>query len=214
MENKLEYDEKVEDSGSFNLPQRLNTDVARFFSGVEIRITITRKRKQRTQNQNAYYWAVVIRLIREGFNDLGESVTDNEVHEFLKFRFLRVVKYDEDTGEMLYEFSRSTSALKTFEFAIYLDQCIQFAAEKLGVTIPQPYTQTDGYLFPEYQTAKETRPDYLFRIKSYVDQIGDTTQLRQYFNQVPHWKNEPDVRAIFNNKRDDLLKMKGKVIQI
>lgn len=197
-DEKITFEGTVADNGDITLPRRFKSDVARLFSGREIVLTVERKRKKRSLNQNAYYWAVVIQMIYEAMNDAGDNVTIKEVHEFLKFRFLRIQKVDQNTGVLLYEYSRSTSALKTFEFSIYVDQCIQFAATFLGITIPLPYTQIETYSFPEHQSAKESRQEYLERIFGYVAEIDQRPKLKMYFRQNPDWQKDDDVRNLFN----------------
>ena len=110
----------------------------REFVGKEIEVTIRRKRKHRSDPQNRYYWGVVVEMIRAGMKDMGDELTPDQVHEFLKWRFLRVKKIDETTGELLYEYAGSTTKLGTVEFSEYVEKCCQFAAEYLGVSVPIP----------------------------------------------------------------------------
>lgn len=203
-DNKIEFTASVDADGKITVPHRFDSDVARLFSGKEIVITVERKRKKRSQNQNAYYWAVIVAMITEAMNEAGENVTEDLVHEFLKFRFLRYQKIDPDSGEIVFEYGRSTTALKTFEFAIYIDQCIQFAAEYLQIVIPPPSTQIDRFSFPEYQGKEETREEYLQRIAEEVSNIYHRWQLRKYFNQVPAWIDDQEIRSIFNARRNQI----------
>ncbi len=108
------------------------------FAGSDVEVTIRKKKKHRSSPQNRYYWGVVIEMIRAGMKDMGDMVTPEQVHEFLKWRFLRFSKVDENTGEVLYEYAGSTADLKTVEFSEYVEKCCQFAAEMLGVSIPLP----------------------------------------------------------------------------
>ena len=197
-DEKIQIYGKVTDTGEITLPRRFKPDVARLFSGREIVVTVERKRKKRSLNQNAYYWAVVVKMICEAMNDAGDMVSSQDVHEFLRFRFLKIQKIDEETAELLYEYSRSTSALKTFEFAEYIERCIQFAAEYLNIEIPTPYSERDNYSFPEQPGKKETRDEYLSRISEYVLDIFDRNHLRKYFEQNPDWQSDVEVKTLFN----------------
>lgn len=200
MNDKLQFIGSVTDQGRITLPARFKADVVRLFYGHEIAVTVERKRNKRSQNQNAYYWGVVVKMICEAMNDAGENVTPDEVHGFLKFRYLRVQKIDEETGEVIYEFGRSTQKLNTVEFALYLDNCIQFAAHYLNIAIPPPYTCTDEYMFPETAGKLETRADYIARIKSYLDMVFDVDSLKRYFNQVPKWKDDMEIKQAFRSR--------------
>lgn len=203
-DEKLQYTGTVADDGKITLPGRVKSDLARLFSGREIVVTFERKRSRRSKNQNAYYWAVVVQMICEAMNQNEDNVLPQEVHEFLKHRFLKIQKIDHDTGEVLYEFSRSTTGLKTFEFSLYLDQCIQFGAQFLNITIPPPHVQSDEYQFPEYQRKKEDRAEYLERVADYLSEITHRWQLEKYFQQVPEWKKDDDVRGLFNQRYNEL----------
>lgn len=207
MDNKAIFNASVSDGGEIQWPKNLTSEIKKRFTGKPIVITVERKRKHRTNNQNAYYWAVIVQDIHDAMNEAGEQVLPQEVHEFLKFRFLRVQKIDHQTGEVLYEYSRSTSALYTAEFGIYLDQCIQFAKEYLNITIPAPNTQTDDYYFPEYVAPKETRQEFLDRIWSYLEQIFEPAHVEKYFDYARKaFEDDAEVKAMFRKRYDELKK--------
>jgi len=199
-DEKIQFTGHVSETGDISLPTRLKGDVAKLFAGRDIVVTFERKRRKRSLNQNAYYWSVIIQFITDAMNEAGENVAPQEVHEFLKFRFLRVQKIDPDTAELLWEYSRSTTGLSTVQFSLYMDQCIQFAAEMLGVTIPAPSTMQDLYTFPEYIGKSEKRTEYVGRIAGYVQGITDKSELKKYFLQNPEWNQDVEIRTIFNER--------------
>ena len=52
-------------------------------------IEITRCRDQRSRNQNAYMWSAVYPAVRAGLEKTwGESLTLEDVHEFLKWHLI------------------------------------------------------------------------------------------------------------------------------
>ena len=134
----LTYYGKVEQDGTLKLPGAKIRKEVQHFAGKEIEVTIRRKRKHRSSPQNRYYHGVVVEMIRAGMKDMGDELTPDQVHEFLKWRFLRSQRVDESTGELLYEYAGSTASLGTIEFSEYVEKCCQFAAEFLGVSIPLP----------------------------------------------------------------------------
>lgn len=112
---------------------------AAVFAGKEIEVTIQKKKRSRSSEQNRYYWGVVVEMIRMGIKDLGDEADAEQVHEFLKDRFLPSrERIDEITGELIYRLPASTTALSTIQFSEYVEKCCQFAAEYLGVSIPMP----------------------------------------------------------------------------
>ena len=134
----LQYYGNVTLDGTLKLPGAKIRSEVRVFAGKEIEVLFRLKKKHRSDPQNRYYWGVVVEMIRAGMKEMGDIVTADQVHEFLKWRFLRVSKIDEGTGEVLYEYAGSTAKLKTVEFGEYIEKCCQFAAEMLGVSIPLP----------------------------------------------------------------------------
>jgi hypothetical protein len=113
------------------LVSNINTLNGKFW--VEIR----RCKKQRSLNQNAYMWGVVYPAVRKGLEEAwGESLTDEEVHEWLKGRFNSQPVVNKKTGEVKGRRPVSTTELDTGEFAEYLDKIIRFAGEQLGVDVP------------------------------------------------------------------------------
>lgn len=134
----LPYYGSVTEDGALKLPGAKIRSEVRVFAGKEIEVIFRLKKKHRSDPQNRYYWGVVVEMIRAGMKEMGDTVTPDQVHEFLKWRFLRVSKIDESTGEVLYEYAGSTAKLKTVEFSEYIEKCCQFAAEMLGVSIPLP----------------------------------------------------------------------------
>jgi hypothetical protein len=136
---KLTYFGRVTESGEMKLPGAKMRKEAMEFAGKDIEVTVQRKRKKRSDPQNRYYWGVVVEMVRSGIKDMTtDALTPDQVHELLKLKFHRVQKVDEDTGEVLYEYTGSTAAMKTIEFMEYIEKCCQFAAEYLGVVIPLP----------------------------------------------------------------------------
>lgn len=87
----------------------------------------------KSNNQNSYYWGVLVDLISD---HTGYSPED--VHEILKHKFLTkeaVIK-----GEKI-PFAQSTVSLTTVEFEKYMSQARQWAAMELSISIPEPNEQ-------------------------------------------------------------------------
>lgn len=84
----------------------------------------------RSLPQNKFYWSVVVDLIKQGLNDLGNEFSKEEVHEFLKAKFNTTELVNEDTGEII-QVPRSTATLTTIQFSEYIEKIQRFAAEWL-----------------------------------------------------------------------------------
>lgn len=98
------------------------------FEGDEVEISIRKKHSQRSDAQNAYWWAVVVPLLSEHCGYSRE-----EMHAALKAKFLG----HEDLTRGLMRIG-STTKLSPQEFGDLIDQVVVWAAESLGVVIPPP----------------------------------------------------------------------------
>jgi hypothetical protein len=128
--------------------KRLQDDL-RQFADCDIVLTIKKKGK-RSNPQNSFYWGVCIPEIRRRLKELGNDFDAETVHEYLKGRFNCEKVEIEATGELL-EIGQTTTKLTKGEFAEYLDKIIRFASESLGITIPDPGTQTEiPYMIASY----------------------------------------------------------------
>lgn len=100
--------------------------VRNFKAGCRVEITVKKYNPKRSDRQNRYYWSVVVGYISAYTGQLPE-----EAHEGLKSMFLKV-HHDK------LPYIRSTASLTTKEFNDYVEQCIVWAAQFLGVAIPDP----------------------------------------------------------------------------
>lgn len=114
--------------------------------GKEIEIRIVKKKKTRSNNQNRYYWGVIIPIVKQGLIDAGyprEKISNSEVvHDILKDMFCKkeeLVNYD--TGEILV-LPPSTTSNSTTQMMDYFDDIKRWCAENLGIYIPDPNEQT------------------------------------------------------------------------
>ncbi len=108
--------------------------------GFPVVLTVKRQRPTRSNLQNAYYWAVVVKLIHMAINESGIRISSQQTHEMLRVKFLAIDTPINEYGEFI-QIYRSTTELSTVEFMQYIEHCVQFAAEYLNVVIPEPNTQ-------------------------------------------------------------------------
>ena len=106
------------------------------FEGKRVEITISRAKSKRSTLQNALYWVYVTILADE----LG--YTKQEMHDVIKYKFLKYEKVFEKTGEILMTFG-STTQLSRSDFADLIDELQRWAAESLGVVLPEPGKQIE-----------------------------------------------------------------------
>jgi hypothetical protein len=81
---------------------------------------ITRWRNARSNDQNAYYWAL-LELVQD-----HTGMDKDDIHEKMKYQFLSVAV---PSGQLPY--CRSTSKLDTKEFTDYIENMKNFMAERI-----------------------------------------------------------------------------------
>lgn len=146
--SELKYTGHVTDAGEIKLPRRLRAEVSSRFRGKEFECVFRKKKKTRSSEQNRYYWGVVVRMVCEGFQALGNPVNpdNNEdielTHEYLKRRFLQPIQVADVNGEV-HDLGHTTTNLSTSQMMDYIAQVQQFAVEFLNVIIPDPGEQAE-----------------------------------------------------------------------
>lgn len=106
------------------------------------RLTVVKHRKRRSDQANAYMWAVCVPYVAAGLQEAcGEQLSNDEVHEFLKNRFLAKPIVNRHTGESIGNTVPSSAALTTEQFFKYIEDIAKFAAEYLNTVIPLPNEQ-------------------------------------------------------------------------
>lgn len=93
--------------------------------GKKIQAIVRKYKTTRSNEQNRYYWGVVIKILGEEFGYMPE-----EIHEALKWKFLR-------KGGKL-ETVNSTTSLNTTEFEIFLEKVRIWVLTDFQVKIPLP----------------------------------------------------------------------------
>jgi hypothetical protein len=97
--------------------------------GKRIELTLHKERNSRSNQQNKFYWGIVIEILGEHF-----GYTPEEMHEELKRKFNPVhSKIDPEAS-----FGGSTTKLSTVEFIDYIDRITRWAASEYQIYIPDP----------------------------------------------------------------------------
>jgi hypothetical protein len=110
----------------------------RQFEGKRIELSIKKLKSKRSGQQNKLWWVYVTIIASE----LGYD--KNEMHEILKFKFLKKEKVNEKTGEIL-EYIGSTTKLNKSDFADMISDLIRWAAETFDIVLPAPNEQLEIY---------------------------------------------------------------------
>lgn len=124
--------------------------VARFFKDLPAGSTGTLTWKPanlRSLGQNAYYWHIVVPLVRDGLRDIGfDGITNNDkAHGYLKDKFLKQYYHNKNNPEEVIELPGTTTELTTVQFMAFIAEVQQWASEWLGVIIPDPGEQLQAF---------------------------------------------------------------------
>jgi len=134
---KLEYYSNVSEDGKLqkNVSQKIANEL-KYFANKRVEITIQKLKSTRSLQQNRLWWLYVTIIAK----DVG--YTKEEMHEILKFKFLKREKVDEKTGE-IFEYIGSTTKLNKSEFSDLISDLIQWAAQNFNLVLPLPNEQTE-----------------------------------------------------------------------
>ena len=77
-------------------------DIVTAHEGCLIYITFHKRRNKRSNNQNSYYWVVIVTIFQNCIKEeWGELWSTDKVHEFLKTNCNYEELINEDTGEVV-----------------------------------------------------------------------------------------------------------------
>lgn len=139
---KIEYGGYLDNGKLFiRNKKRFDEDIANT-GWKEVEIIVCKKKKNRSYYQNRYYWGVVVALIRERFIGLGNDVSAEETHDYLKHEF----NYKEFlNGDEVIRIPKSTADLTTSEMMDYIARIQVWAAQILDCVIPDPNQQLEVF---------------------------------------------------------------------
>lgn len=135
---ELKFSGKIEGSKFLpDNPQAFITHVQSYNGkGVSVTVKAQREMKNRSDQENRYYWGVVVRILAEEWGYNYHLQTDKfRVHSIIKEQFL--VEPIEIKGKMLRE-EVSTAALSTIEFESLMTTIREWASMEFGIYIPLP----------------------------------------------------------------------------
>lgn len=107
------------------------------FAGRKVSVTVELYRRKRTNQQNRYYWPVIVSGITSQFIEDGILISKEETHDMLRGMFLKKELLSEKTGEVIIVI-RHTPTLSTVEMNDYCEHCRRWAAETLNLILPEP----------------------------------------------------------------------------
>jgi hypothetical protein len=127
-------------NGLFKRNRNLVLNAIKSFNDKDVVITFTKPKKNRSNNQNRYYWGLVLPLIQNGLLDAtGELRSYDNIHYKILLPLFAPTNeiVNKDTGECIVE-RLTSSEMTTTQFCEYIIEIQKWAAEFLGIDIPSP----------------------------------------------------------------------------
>lgn len=101
-------------------------------------VTIKPVRATRRQKANRYLFGVVYKSFREFLAEQGQVLTTDEIHSYLKLKFLPREVMNPLSGEVLAVVPGTSHDRDVKEFADYIDNCIRYLADMFNIVVPSP----------------------------------------------------------------------------
>jgi len=115
-------------------------DAVKNFEGKNCLLTLEPIKKNRSNQQNSFYWGVVVVLVQSGLKDAtGEFRTAENIHYNILLKMFAPEKelINIETGECITE-KISSSEMTTTQFMEYIMEIQKWASEFLNIDIPNP----------------------------------------------------------------------------
>lgn len=140
---KLEIITSIENN-IFKRNRNLVLNAIQYFNGKNVVISFSKVKKSRSNNQNRFYWGVVIPLIQNGLLEAtGELRSADDIHYKILLPMFAPINeiVNKDTGEIIIE-RLTSSDLTTTQFMEYIMEIQKWASEFLNIDIPNPNEET------------------------------------------------------------------------
>ena len=125
-------------NGLFKRNRNTVLEAIKSFNGSDVVITIDKVKKKRSNNQNAFYWGVLIPLMQQGAKDTwGESWSVDKAHKHLSKLFVFHESVNIKTG-LITKTPKSTTELTTTDWEVYVTEIRIYLLENFDIDAPEP----------------------------------------------------------------------------
>lgn len=111
------------------------------------KITFELIKKEPSNKMRAYYWGVIVKMVKERLIDLGNIVDEEDAHKILKeetkFYTKKIIEGKNNTnilseGKMFKKYKTISFEGEIAETLDYFEKCRIWSADILGIQIPTP----------------------------------------------------------------------------
>jgi hypothetical protein len=124
--------------GNLKRNRNLIIDAIKSFEGKDVLITFEKPKKKRSNDQNSYYWGVIVPITKQAIkSEWGEIWSIKKVHDFYKMQFNTIEIINKKTGQIV-NVPKSTTENTTIEQEDYHSQIRESLKEWFNVECPLP----------------------------------------------------------------------------
>lgn len=137
--NKIEIITSISNN-VFKRNRNLVLNAIKYFNDKDVVITFSKPKKSRSNNQNRFYWGVVLPLVQNGLLDAtGELRSVDNIHYKILLPLFAPLNeiVNKDTGECISE-RLTSSEMTTTQFMEYIMEVQKWSSEFLSIDIPNP----------------------------------------------------------------------------
>lgn len=108
------------------------------FEGKDVLITFEKPKKKRSNNQNSYYWGIIVPITKQAIkSEWGEIWNSQKVHDFYKMQFNTIEIVNHKTGEVI-NVPKSTTENTTTDQEEFHFEIREFLKEWFNIECPLP----------------------------------------------------------------------------
>jgi hypothetical protein len=124
--------------GKFSRNRTIILNAIKSFENSDVILTLEKPKKKRSNNQNSFYWGVLIPLMQSGAKDLwGEVWSIDKAHKHLSNKFVFHESINEKTGEVT-QTPKSTTELTTTGWEVFMTEIRIYLLEDFDINAPEP----------------------------------------------------------------------------
>jgi hypothetical protein len=124
--------------GKFTRNRTIILNAIKSFENSDVILTLEKPKKKRSNNQNSFYWGVLIPLMQSGAKDLwGEVWSIDKAHKHLSNKFVFHESINEKTGEVS-NTPKSTTELTTTGWEVFMTEIRIYLLEDFDINAPEP----------------------------------------------------------------------------
>ena len=124
--------------GKFTRNRTIILNAIKSFENSDVVLTLEKPKKKRSNNQNSFYWGVLIPLMQSGAKDLwGEVWSIDKSHKHLSNKFVFHESINYKTGEVT-QTPKSTTELTTTGWEVFMTEIRIYLLEDFDINAPEP----------------------------------------------------------------------------